>query len=85
MSGTLGNVETVAHWPPVRMDNNQVHPGADRILQPLRDGEWWNVAESNAAPSVMAIHRKPAHRRPKGCARGEKTTGFSTRDRKACP
>ena len=42
------------------MDDNQAHPGADWVLQPLTDGEWWNVVESNAALSATAIHRKPA-------------------------
>ena len=50
------------------MDKNQAHPGAKWVRQPLRDGEWWNVVESNAALLVTAIHRKPACRHPKGCA-----------------
>ena len=53
-----------------------MHPGAEWVLQPVRDGEWWNVAESNAALSATAIHSKPARRRPKGCAGGGKTRGF---------
>ena len=31
------------------MDNMQVRPDAEWVLQPVRDGEWCNVAESNAA------------------------------------
>ena len=27
------------------MDSTQVHPGAEWVLQPVRDGEWWNVVE----------------------------------------
>ena len=42
----------------------------------MRDGEWWNVAESNAALSATAIHRKPARRCPKGCAWGGTIRGF---------
>ena len=53
-----------------RMDENEVHPGAEWVLQRVRDGKWWNVVESNAALSATAIHRKPACRHPKGCARG---------------
>ena len=39
--------------------------GAKWILQPVRDEEWWNVVESNAALLATAIHRKPACRHPK--------------------
>ena len=63
-----------------RMDQNQVHPGAKWVLQPLRDGDWWNVAESNAALSATAIHRKPAFRHTKGCARGGRPEDRSTAD-----
>ena len=47
-----------------------MHLGADWVLQAMRDGERWNVVESNAALSATAIHRKPACRHPKGCAKG---------------
>ena len=50
----------------LRMDDHQVHPGAEWVLQPVSDGESWNGVESNAALSATAIHRKPACRRPKG-------------------
>ena len=55
---------------------NQVHPGANWV----RDGEWWNLAESNAALLAKGIHRKPACRHPKGCARGGKPEDPSTGD-----
>ena len=53
------------------MDDTQVHPGVEWVLQPVRDGEWWNVVESNAALWAIAMHRKPAYTHPKGCAGGE--------------
>ena len=37
-----------------------MHPGAEWVLQPVRDGEWWNVVGSNAPLSATAIHGKPA-------------------------
>ena len=27
------------------MDDTQVHPGAEWVLQPVRDGECWNVVD----------------------------------------
>ena len=66
----------------LRMDDTQVHPGAEWVLQPLTDGEWWNVVESNAALSTTAIHRKPACRLPKGSARGGRPQDPSMGDRK---
>ena len=65
-----------------RMDDTQVHPGAKWVLQPVMDGEWWNVVESNAALSATAIHGKPAGRHPKGCARGGRPEDRSMDDRK---
>ena len=52
-----------------RMDDHQVHLGAKWVRQPMRDGKWWNVVNRNVVLSAMAIHRKPACRYPKGCAR----------------
>ena len=63
------------------MDDIQVHPGAEWVLQPVRDGEWWNEVESNTALSATAILRKPARRCPKGCARGGRPEDPSTGDR----
>ena len=60
------------------MDENQVHPGAEWVLQSVRVGERWNVVESNAALSATAIHRKSACRHPKGCARGGRPGDSST-------
>ena len=60
-------------------------PGAEWVLQPMRDGEWWNVAESNAALSVTAIHRQAARRRPKGCALGGRPGDYSTGDQRLLP
>ena len=80
VSGTQGNVETVAPSLQPLMDENQVHPGAEWVLQPVRDGEWWHVVESNAALSATAIHRKSAWRHPKGCARGGRPGDSSTGD-----
>ena len=51
-----------------------MHPGAKWVLQPVRDGERWNVVDRNAAMSATAIHRKPANRHPKSCA-GEGQAG----------
>ena len=65
-----------------QMDDTQVHPGAEWVLQPVRGGEWWNVVESNAALSATAINRKPACRHPKGCARGGRPEDPSIGDRK---
>ena len=70
-------------WPPglqPQMDDTQVHPGAEWVLQPVRDGEWWNVVESNGALLATAIHRKPACRHPKGRARGGRPEDPSTGD-----
>ena len=64
------------------MDDSQVHPGAEWVLQPVRDGEWWIVVESNAALSATAINRKSACRHPKGCARGGRPEDPSMGDRK---
>ena len=58
-----------------RVDDNQVHPRAKWVLRPVRDGEWWNVVERDAAPSAMAIHWKSTCRHPKGCAGGGKAGG----------
>ena len=63
-------METVAPWLQPRMDDDQVHPGAKWVLQPVRDGEYWNAVQSNAALSAMAIYNKPTCRHPKGCAGG---------------
>ena len=52
------------------MDEYQVHPGAEWVLQPVRDGEWSNGVERTAALSAEAIHREPACKHPKSCARG---------------
>ena len=68
-----------------RMDDKQVHPGAEWVLQPVRDGEWSNVVESNAALSATAIHSKPACRRLKGCRGGRRPEDPSTEDRKELP
>ena len=65
-----------------RMNDHQVHPGAEWILQPVRDGGWWNMVESKAALSATDIHRKPACRHPEGCARGVRPEDPSTGDRK---
>ena len=54
-----------------------MHPGAKWVLRPVRDGEWWNVVESNAALSVTAFHRKPGCRQRKGCAGGGGQAGGS--------
>ena len=67
------------------MDDTQVHPGAERVLQLVRDGEWWYVAESNAALTELAIHRKPARMHPKGCTWWGKTRGFFDGGAKAAP
>ena len=55
------------------------------MLQPVRDGGWWNVAESNAALSATAIRRKTARKRPKGCNGGGRPGDTSTGDRKPRP
>ena len=34
------------------MDDTQVHPGAEWVLQPLRDGEWWNVVDREKCSAV---------------------------------
>ena len=67
------------------MDDNQVNPEAKWVLQPVRDGDWWNLAESNAALSATAIHRKPDCTRPKVCARGGRPEDSSEGDQKARP
>ena len=64
-----------------RMDNNEVQPGADWVLQPVRDEEMWNLVESNAALLATAVHRKPASRHPKGCALGGRLEDPSMGDR----
>ena len=52
MSGTWGNVERVAPGLQPRMDDTQVHPGAEWVLQPVRDGEWWNVVDREKCSAV---------------------------------
>ena len=59
-----------------------MHAGAKWVLQPVRDGQWWNAVESNAALSATAIHRKTACRHPKGCARGGRPEDPLMGDRK---
>ena len=81
MRGTRGNGVRSPASPQPQMDKNQVHPGAKWVLQPVRDGEWWNVVESNAALWVTAIHRIPTCRHPKGSARGGRPEDPSTGDR----
>ena len=34
------------------MDDTQVHPGAEWVLQPVRDGEWWNVFDREKSSAV---------------------------------
>ena len=34
------------------MDDNQVHPGTEWVLQPVRDGEWWNVVDREKCSAV---------------------------------
>ena len=34
------------------MDDTQVHPGAEWVLQPARDGEWWNVVDTEKCCAV---------------------------------
>ena len=65
-----------------RMDDTQVLPGAEWVLQPVRDWEWWNVVEGNAVLLATAIHRIPARWHPKGCARGGSPEDPSMGDRK---
>ena len=36
----------------LRMDDTQVHPGAEWVLQPVRDGEWWNVVVREKCSAV---------------------------------
>ena len=35
-----------------RMDDTQVHPGGEWVLQPVRDGEWWNVVDREKCSAV---------------------------------
>ena len=35
-----------------RMDDTQVHPVAKWVLQPVRDGEWWNVVDREKCSAV---------------------------------
>ena len=81
MSGTRGTWKRSGPSLQLRMDENQVHAGAKWVFQPMRDGEWWKVVESNAALWATAIHRKPACRHPKGCARGGRPEDPSRGDR----
>ena len=80
VSGTRGNVETVAPWPPAA-DGGQPSASGSRVGTLARKG-WgkWNVVENNAALSATAIQLKPACRRPKGCARGGRPEDPSTGD-----
>ena len=57
------------------MDDNQVHPGAEWVLQPVRDGEWWNVVDREKCSAVGEGY-------PIGCARGGKPGDPSKGDRK---
>ena len=38
-------------WVPLQ-DDTQVHPGAEWVLQPVRDGEWWNVVDREKCSAV---------------------------------
>ena len=64
-----------------RVDKKQVHAGAKGVLQPVSDGEWPNVVQSNTALSATAIHRTPACRHPQGCPGGGRPEDPSTGDR----
>ena len=65
---------------PWREEEQRGAHGAEE--QPVRDGEWWNVVESNAALSATAIHRKPACRHATGYARWGRPEDPSMGDRK---
>ena len=34
------------------MDDTQVHPRAEWVLQPVRDGGWWNVVDREKCSAV---------------------------------
>ena len=70
MSGTKGTWKPSPPGLRPKIADNQVNPGDKWVLQPVRDAQWWNMADSNAAISATAMHRKPACRHPKGCAGG---------------
>ena len=53
VSGTWRNVERVAPALQPRMDDTRVHLGAEWVLQPVRDGDWWNVVERERC---FAVH-----------------------------
>ena len=82
MSVTWGMVRRPPPGLQLPMDDTQVHPGAEWVLQPVRDGEWWNVVESKRALWAMAIDRKPASKQPKGCVRKGRPEDPSLSDRK---
>ena len=52
MSGTGGTWKGSPPGLQPWMDDTQVHPGAEWVLQPVRDGEWWNVVDREKCSAV---------------------------------
>ena len=50
-----------------------MHPGAEWVLQPVRDGEWWNVVDREKCSAVGEGYQKETRlQAPKGlCSGGE--------------
>ena len=52
LSETKGNVERSPPGLQPRMDDTKVNLGAKWVLQPVRDGEWWNVVDREKCSAV---------------------------------
>ena len=61
-----------------------MHLGAEWVLQPVRDGDWWNVVDREKCSAVGEGYPAETrlYGRPKGCARGGGQEDPSLGDRK---
>ena len=76
MSGTWGNVERVTLGLQPQMDDTQVHPRAEWVLQPVRDGEWWNVVDRKKCSAVREGYPQGTRlQAPTGLCQGRKAGG----------
>ena len=52
MTGSLGTWKRSPPGLQPRMDDTEVHPGAEWVLQPVRDWEWWNLVDREKCSAV---------------------------------
>ena len=62
------------------MDDTQVHPGAEWVLQPVRDGEWWNVVDREEFSAVgKGCPQETSLQAPKRLSQGGEGRGILQR------